>query len=286
MNFIHNRERLLNLIAKLITKRMALTGGAFFLFDENSVKFVIKGAGGMCKGMVGKTMDIGNPLVERIEETKKYVLRAEVDRDVSDVFMSEYERNKNKEVLLEMDNLNIQLCFPSVLKGKVVAFLALGGKIMGDYFDEEDLLFLGTLASQSSMFLENIILAEKEKASVQALAQSQTRDKYTKMLETKNKELVGTKEELLKSERMATLTMLSVSLQREIAGPLADIIRAAEILSSDTSDISVLQKDAILDKIAGIEKSSRKIREILRNLASITKPVMREYQGESKGYMP
>ncbi|MFA5104988.1 MAG: histidine kinase N-terminal 7TM domain-containing protein [Candidatus Margulisiibacteriota bacterium] len=278
MNFIYNRERLLGLIAKLITKRMYLTGGAFFLYDEHSGKYVIKGAGGMCKDMVGRTMDTDNPLVVRIEETQKPVLKSDVERDVSDVFVSEYERNKHKEVLREMERLNLQLCYPSVLKGKVVAFFALGGKVFGDYYDEEDLSFLSTLAAQSSMFLENFILVEKEKISAEALAKAQTRDKYTKMLEKMNKELLDTKEELVKSERMATMTMLAVPLQREIAGPLLEIINESKTFLSDTNDGLALQKDDVLRKIANIEHSSKKIREILRDLASITEPVMREYR--------
>lgn len=278
VNFIYNRERLIALITKLITKRMGLSGAAFYIYDESVDSYVIKGAGGICKAMIGNIMKSENPIVQRIEETKSLILKSDVERDLFDVFISDYEKDKLRSVLKEMNDLNIQLCFPSILRGRVIAFLALGGKISGDYFSEEDFVFLRALSTQNSMFLENFILAEKEKASARALAQSQARDKYTKMLENLNNELVNTREELIKSERMATLTMLSVSLQMEINDPLSEIIQKAHELSSLSPGREVSDKASVVKSIECIEVNSKKIRELLRNLASIIEPVMKEYK--------
>lgn len=278
VNFIYNRERLIALITKLITKRMGLSGAAFYIYDESVDSYVIKGAGGICKAMIGNQMKSENPIVQRIEETKSLILKSDVERDLSDVFLSDYEKDKLRSVLKEMSDLNIQLCFPSVLRGRVIAFLAMGGKILGDYFSEEDFVFLRALSAQNSMFLENFILAEKEKASARSLAESQARDKYTKMLENLNNELVNTREELVKSERMATLTMLSVTLQMEINNPLSEIIQKAHEVSSLSKGCEVPDKPSIVRSIESIETNSKKIRELLRNLASIIDPVMKEYK--------
>lgn len=279
MNFIYNREKLLTLTAKLLVKRMRLSGAALFLYDENKREYVIKGAGGICKALIGRGMSSENALIEELEEKKTYILRAETERAASDVFVSDYEKKKYEAVLSEMDRLNIHLCFPSILRGNIIAFLALGSKISGDPFDEDDLSFLGALANQSAIFLENFLLAEKEKESAQAIAQAQTRDKYTSMLEKMNKELMDTKEELIKSERAATLAMLSVSVQQEIKVPMLKIIDEASFFSSDPSKIS---RDIAVEKISRIEKLGKKVRELLRNLANITEPVVKDYTVPSK----
>ncbi len=276
MNFIYNRERLLSLTARLLVKRMRLSGAALFLYDELRREYVIKGAGGLCKSLAGRSMSSDNPLVNRLEETKSYVFRPDIERTASDVFVSDYEKKEHEAVLAEMDKLNIQMCYPSILKGNIIAFLALGSKISGDPFDEEDIAFLGALASQSAIFLENFVLAEKEKERAEAFAEAETRDKYTAMLEKMNKELMDTREELVKSERLATLTMLSVSLQHEINDPLSLIVQEAGRLSPDGGSAAG-DRSELLQSIALIEKQAKKIRELLRNLANITDPVTRDY---------
>lgn len=277
MNFISNRERLLNLTAKLITKRMRLSGTALFIYDEKNGEFVIKGSGGICKAMLGKSLPLDNPLVEHIEETRYFVMKSEVEKFISDVFISDYEKEKSEKVLSEMKALNITLCVPSVLKGTVIAFLALGSKISGDPFDEEDLAFLSALANQSAIFLENFILVEREKQSAKAIAEAETRQKYAAMLEKINTELLETKEGLIKSERLATLTMLTVTLQNEINAPLDIILKKADTISDVSRHPASFSAMSLSDDISSIESQAKKIREILRNLANITEPIVKDY---------
>jgi len=277
MNFISNRERLLNLTAKLITKRMRLSGTALFIYDEKNGEFVIKGSGGICKAMLGKSMPLDSPLVEHIEETRYFVMKSEIEKFISDVFISDYEKEKNEKVLSEMNALNITLCVPSVLKGTVIAFLALGSKISGDPFDEEDLAFLSALANQSAIFLENFILVEREKQSAKAIAEAETRQKYAAMLEKINTELLETKEGLIKSERLATLTMLTVTLQNEINAPLDTILKKTDSISEVSRHQENFSAVSLSDDISSIESQAKKIREILRNLANITEPIVKDY---------
>lgn len=277
MSFLTDIDRFFKLSSRIVTKRMGLTGAAIFLYDEKHDRYEITGADGLCKNLLGYSMSSNYPLIEYLEDTKAPVFRFEVEKLSNDVFLPEYDTKKYKEILEDISKLGISLCVPSVVKEKMVAFFAIGSKVSGDTFDEEDMNFLTTLANQSAIYVQNALLIEKDKEAAKALAEAKVRDEYTSRLEKVNKELVQTREELVKAERLSTLTKLTVSLQHEINNPLTTVIAQSQALLLKMQQDSNLPAEFISGRIQTIENESKKIRDLLRNLASITEPIIREY---------
>lgn len=277
MSFLTDRDRFFKLSARIVAKRMGLTGSAIFLYDQGRDMFEIKGADGLSKALMGYSMSSNYPLIEYLGEVKAPVFKYETENVANDIFLPEHESKKYKDVLGDMTKLGISLCVPCVVKEKMVAFIALGSKLSGDAFDEEDLNFLTTFANQSAIFIENALLLENEKEAAKALAEAKVREEYTSKLEKVNKELLETREELVKAERLSTLTKLSVSLQHEINNPLTSVIALSQALLLKIQQDKSLPVEFIEKKIRTIEGESKKIRDLLRNLANITEPIIKEY---------
>jgi signal transduction histidine kinase len=270
-------DRLLKLTARLLTRRMGLKGAALFIYNEKRDRFEIKGAEGEAKELVGYTMSSNYPLIEALEESKKMVFRHDIEEKMTDVFLLDDEKRKLQSVISDFDKIHVILCVPSIIKNNVVAFLALGEKMSGDTFNEDDLNFLETLANQSAIFLENSMLLEREKDSAKKLAEAQIREQYTATLEKVNKELIETREQLVKSERLSTLTRLTVSLQHEINNPLTSVLAQTQALLLKMQNNDQVPMEFIREVLRRIDTESRRIRDLLKNLAHITEPIVKEY---------
>lgn len=277
MSVLSDMERLLKITARLITRRMNLSGAALFWFNEKKDRFEIKGVDGSMKDLSGFTMTSNFPIIEAMEESKNVLLKSDVEKQLTDIFITDYEKKKLEEVLADFSRVKAVVCVPSLLKNKMVAFLSLGEKLSGDPFDEEDLNFLSTLANQSAIFVENSMLLEKEKEAAKKLAEAEAREKYTSRLEMMNKQLIETREELVKAERLSTLTKLSVSLQHEINNPLTSVLAQTQGLLLKMSSHSDMSMEFVKERLETIEREARRIRELLINLAHITEPIVREY---------
>jgi|GEM_PF-1903899 len=277
MSVLSDMERLLKITARLITRRMNLTGAALFWFNEKKERFEIKGADGINKDMGNFTMTTNFPIIEALEESRTTLIKSDLEKEMSDIFINDYEKKKTEDVLSDFTRIKAVVCVPSMLKNKMVAFLALGEKLSGDPFDEDDINFLTTLANQSAIFVENSTLLEKEKEAAKKLAEAQAREKYTVMLEKMNKQLIETREELVKAERLSTLTKLSVSLQHEINNPLTSVLAQTQGLLLKMASKSDMPMEFVKERLETIEREARRIRELLINLAHITEPIIREY---------
>jgi len=155
--------------------------------------------------------------------------------------------------------------------------LSMGAKLSGEDFNEEDLNFLTTLANQSAIYVENSNLLEKEKENAKKIAEAQVKEKYAAVLEKTNKELMETREGLVKAERLSTVAKLTVSLQHEINNPLTSVLAHTQALELKLNSGESLSPEFVKDKLGTIEREARRIRDLLRNLAHITEPVVREY---------
>ncbi|MFA5104987.1 MAG: histidine kinase N-terminal 7TM domain-containing protein [Candidatus Margulisiibacteriota bacterium] len=278
MSLISDRDRLLKLTAKLVKRRMNLSGAALFLFDQKNDKFTAKAAEGTSKDLISYTLSSNYPIIEFMEKTRKPVSKYELERQVSDILMSPDDISEIKAVLADLEKLKAGLAVPSILKNETLAFLCLGPKLSEEPFSIEDVNFLITLANQNAIFIENAVLLEKEKDSIKIIADAEAREKYTEMLENTNRQLVETRQELVKSERLSTVTMLAISLQHEINNPLTSVLAQTQgLLMKMDKEPGCLSEEFIKDRIKTVERETIRIRDLLRNLARITDPIVKEY---------
>jgi len=277
MSLLSDMDRLLKITARLITRRMKLNGAALFLLNEKKGRFEVKGSDGIFKNLAGFSMSLNYPIIELLEESKLPQNKQDIEKMLIDPAITPEERLRQEKVLSDFIKIDVELFVPSVMKNNLVAFLALGGKLSREDFNEDDMNFLTTLANQSAIFVENSMLLEKEKEGAKKLAEADVREKYTATLEEVNKELLETREQLVKAERLSTLTKLTVSLQHEINNPLTSVLAQSQVLIMKMNADQNVPMDFIKERLITIEREAKRIRELLRNLVNITEPVVREY---------
>ncbi|MFC1478660.1 hypothetical protein ACFL57_04300 [Candidatus Margulisiibacteriota bacterium] len=98
-------------------------------------------------------------------------------------------------------------------------------------------------------------------------------------LELKNKKLIKTQEQLIQSEKLASITQITVSLNHEINNPLtsvlADIQFALLKLRSGKYDMESAARAITCLQTA--EQEALRIKTIMEDLRRLTKPVVEDY---------
>ncbi len=118
---------------------------------------------------------------------------------------------------------------------------------------------IGQLAAAFNQMVEN--LAEKQKT-----------------LEKTIKKLKQTQQELLESERLASIGKIAAGVAHEIGNPLTSVLGHTEIIAKRLKDSRVKDKVALLDLLGRIRKETERIGRIIRDLLqfSRTPPLIRE----------
>ncbi len=194
MTLVTDMKKLLNLIVRVVTKNMRVTGAGIFQFDESKDKYILKLRRGSNRKHAGYALDKDDALVSWLRTHKDVLLYDEVEEWLrSERFLRKEEDLKEKLIGIreELSNINGSICVPSFSKGRLIGFLILGEKLSGDVYTQEDIRLLSTLASEAAIAVENAKnfmelerLQEKERESyiqtVMALAQTvDEKDSYT-----------------------------------------------------------------------------------------------------------
>jgi diguanylate cyclase (GGDEF)-like protein len=171
-----------------------------------------------------------NPLLERLRRENRYLLRENLD-----VFPELYgkwgdERN-------DLKSLDIELLFPLISRGDLVAILALGKKESGRYL-LEDVNLVESVTSQVAVSLEREYLQE----------QFRKREK-----EHLQRELRKRGQELALINRLARVITSSLNI-RDVYGAFIDELK--QVVSADWATIALIEGDEIRLEVLSTEVGS------------------------------
>ena len=139
----------------------------------------------------------------------------------------------------KLEALECQVCVPLISKNQIRGILILSKKKSEKEFKEEDLGFIFMLAEQIAVAIENAILYQSEKKSLEQLKNAQR--------------------QLVQSEKLAIVGQLSASIAHEINNPLGIIKNYLLLLSKSVSpekenqaNLEIVKQE--VDRIARIVK--------------------------------
>ncbi|PIQ81945.1 MAG: hypothetical protein COV76_06200, partial [Candidatus Omnitrophica bacterium CG11_big_fil_rev_8_21_14_0_20_64_10] len=230
MGRIRSLPKLLTLIARVIVNSVRISHATIFLKRPGKPFLSVVASRGPKKKPVGLLrLEADSPIVARLERHAEPIVCEELR-----------EQRREPAVVAEMERLEAAVCVPSFIDQKLIGLFLLGEKRSGDMYNTEDLDIFSTLANQAALAIEN----------AQAYA-----------------ELIHTRDQLLQSERLATIGKFASDMAHEIKNPLQAIMTFFEALPERYENPDFRNRFA---RIAHGE--ARRIDQLVKDLVHYTRP--------------
>ena len=206
MTLIKDLKHLLKLMVHILTKTIRLNYAAIYLYDEKNEIFILKANNGYKFNDTTKSIPKDSSFIKYLTQIKNPILIEDL-KSTNDIKNIE-EDDINKTISIAR-SINATLIIPSFVDTHMLGFLALGNKISGHTYTDDDLSVLSVLANQAALAIENAQFYEK-----------------TKIMEV----------ERIQSEKFATIGRLATSAKHEINNPL-------QMICWNFDDMSMRLKD-------------------------------------------
>ena len=251
-------ERLSTVAVGIISEAMEIQRGALFLVHREEAddteenrdgNFQLRGVKGMgAEDPTPGVLSVHSPVANCLRREHRPLTQYDID------LLPRFRKTLPGERAW-LAGLNMDVYVPIYAKGEWIGLLALGPKVSGDRYFDEDLILLSTLADQTSVALENARLFDDLKV----------RNEENEQL---NKELADANLELERLDQ-AKSDFINVA-SHELRTPLTQVRGYTEILS-DMSDDKSLTPDMANRMTAGISKATRRLEEIIDTMFIISK---------------
>jgi len=282
MSNIESLEHLLGLVVHFITMKMRVKNAAVLMREGASDQYHLIYQRGFDKKFLTLTLYENDPLIHYLETHKEAV---DIERIKEQVEAASYQRDRSEkaydyEAIRErMNQLQASCCVPSFLGRELRNILMLGEKKSGEFYSNEDLNLLYTLAQESSIAIENARLYDEALRKSHELEHINDQLEHSKTLLTKalqeaegaNKQLQDTQAQLIHEQKMATLGRLAASVGHEVNNPLT-------ILSMNVSRVILkyrknqdMRVTEILDVFDKMEKNIERIKAVVNTLTGLLK---------------
>ncbi len=282
MSNIESLEHLLGLVVHFITMKMRVRNAAVLMREGTSDQYHLIYQRGFDKRFLTLTLYENDPLIHYLETHKEAV---DIERVKEQVEAASFQRDKSDkaydfEAIRErMNQLQASCCVPSFLGRELRNILLLGEKKSGEYYSNEDLNLLYTLAQESSIAIENARLYDEALRKSIELERINDQLEHSKSLlmkalqeaEGANKQLQDTQAQLIHEQKMATLGRLAASVGHEVNNPLTILsmnVSRVILKYRKNQDMKVTEILEVFDKM---EKNIERIKAVVNTLTGLLK---------------
>ncbi len=284
---IKSLHQLLSLVTHFTTMRIRVRNAAILIHDERNDYFKLAYMRGYEPDIWLKKDHIFNESDELIHYLANERIPIDIEKAKEYVDTGGPKTKKGglqakydyKAIQQRMEDLRAACCVPSFLGNNLRNVLVLGEKKSGDFFSDEDLHVLYTLAQESAIAIENARLYDQaiEKAHELEGINEQLNTAQTNLLralnetEIANKRLRDTHAQLIHEQKMATLGRLASSVGHEVNNPLTILsmnVSRAILKYRQNPDLKVTD---ILDIFHKMEQNISRIKAVVNTLTGLLK---------------
>ncbi len=280
---IESLNHLLGLVVHFITMRMRVKSAAVLTKLPGTTEFKLGYERGYKKRYLEYVVDEASPLMQYLAREKG---ATDLDRikEYAEVGTKKHKRKSGRQydfrtIQTQMEEIQASCCIPSFLGDEMRSVLVLGEKKTGDYYTDEDLNVLFTLAQESAIAIENARLydeainksRELERINQQLEFARQRLTKALQETEAANKQLQDTQAQLIHEQKMATLGRLAASVGHEVNNPLTILsmnVSRAILKYRKNPDLKVLE---VMDIFQKMEQNISRIKAVVNTLTGLLK---------------
>ncbi len=245
-----NLEEILELVLKGVTQGIGFDRARLYLLDEEKKQLHCKVAVGIEKD---KIKDINLPY----DAHDNILSRALKEKRPFIVEDARQDPRVNRDLITFLDVKSLAVA-PLLSRQRVLGGIAADNLISEDQISEKKLQSLMIFANQAALALENALMYEELKAF-----SSQLEERVKKAAT----ELQQTQEQLIRSEKLATLGQLSAGIAHEIRNPLTSIKILIHSLVDEEATPASKEKD-----LAIIESEIERVNKIIRQFLDFARP--------------
>ena len=236
-----NLEETLTLITDQTTRLMEVAAASVLLRDGSGKEIWFAAASGEgAEATIGVRIPYGQGIGGWVVSHGEPVIVSDVQAD--------------KRFFADVDKLSgfttkSVLCVPLITKGSTIGALEVMNKRHGT-FNHDDLVLLQALAAPAATAIENAQLYEKQRQTIESLAETQY--------------------QLVQSAKLAAVGELAAGVAHEINNPLTSIIGLTGVLQ-DTLPTLLPDQGEINEDLQMIYAEARRARDIVRNLLNFAR---------------
>ncbi|MGE5197279.1 MAG: ATP-binding protein [Deltaproteobacteria bacterium] len=167
MTRIRNLQKLLDLIAHIVTKTVKISYAAIYLLDRQTDEYVLQVSRDKGRVSVPK-LAADNPMMVWIAYKREPLLYYEVKRR-----MQESNSELYRDLEENMRALTASVIIPSFLEDKFMGIIVLGDKVSGEIYTPDDLNVFQVLANQAALAIENAQFYDETKQMQEQVAQAE-----------------------------------------------------------------------------------------------------------------
>ena len=232
-------EKVLNRIVEAAVFVTGAEEGSLLLVDKDTGELYLRAARNVGEKFArGFRLKVEHSIAGQVVKTGKPILQSTQDE----------ETLKVKTGYLVKSLVNV----PLKAKDEVIGVLAVNNKISSKPFTDNDVHLLSALADYATIAIVNAQLYEETKRWSEELEHK---------VEERTRELRATQEQLLQSEKLASIGQLAAGVAHEINNPMGVILGFAQGILKTLPEDNPLRKP-----LTTVEKESLRCKRIVQNL--------------------
>ncbi|MCX5750396.1 MAG: hypothetical protein NT099_01795 [Candidatus Saganbacteria bacterium] len=235
----------INRVNQIMFESLKVYGVSIFLYEEKEHSFLNKSHAGIFnKTHSGLAIPASDTIIKYITASKKLLIKELIKNSLP----AHGPMEEAKDVFQKLNAFEIEIVIPCKKEKGLIGFICLSEKIGGEIFTEEDLNLLTAVADQLVITTDNAALLEKEKAAAVK---------------------ISTLEIKAKTERLVSLTQMSVSLSHEINNPLTTVLLNVQAVLEQTQK-GKCGADFVTQQLESAKKEAIRIKDLMKKIEHIS----------------